>query len=281
VQVDVFSTRTGNGNPLAVVIDSEGLTDSDMTTFARWTNLSETVFLVPPREPRADYSVRIFTPTHELDFAGHPTLGACHAWLTAGGMPTRPDLLVQECRAGLVELRRIEGRLAFAAPPLRRDGPVDEHHLARACEVLGVDRSAVIDSSWCDNGPGWLAVRLADARAVLAVRPDFSRSDGSGIGVIGTHPLGVVGLHPPGADHALEVRAFFRSGNGFSEDPVTGSLNAAVAQWLISEGTLEAPHVAAQGGAVGRAGRVRVHVADGEIWVGGDTCTAVEGSLTI
>lgn len=290
-QVDVFTAEPYLGNPVAVVLDADGIDDDAMARFARWTNLSETTFVLPPTDPAADYRVRIFTPGNELPFAGHPTIGTCHAWLEAGGQPRDGTAIVQECGIGLVTLRRDRGRLAFAAPPLLRSGPVDEADLLPACRVLGIERDEVVDAQWADNGPGWLAVRLESADAVLALEPDFGAADSYDIGVVGPYPLGVVGLRSADAveadaalaadEPAIEVRAFFRAGGVAAEDPVTGSLNAAIAQWLLADGTLTAPYVAAQGSALGRDGRVHVSIADGEVWIGGDATTCITGTVTI
>lgn len=284
-QVDVFTAVPYLGNPVAVVLDAGGIDDPEMARFARWTNLSETTFVLPPTDPAADYRVRIFTPGAELPFAGHPTIGTCHAWLEAGGRPRDDRFIVQECGVGLVTLRRDAGRLAFAAPPLLRSGPVDDPDLEAACRVLAIDCGQVVDAQWADNGPGWLAVRLGSAEAVLAIEPDFGAAESFDIGVVGPHPLGVVGPHLDAARGteapAIEVRAFFRAGSVAAEDPVTGSLNAAIGQWLLAEGAVTAPYVAAQGTALGRAGRVHVSVGDGEVWVGGDAVTCVTGTVAI
>lgn len=268
-QVDVFTEVPYLGNPVAVVLDADGLSDDQMKRFARWTNLSETTFLLPPTRPDADYRVRIFTPSLELPFAGHPTLGTCHAWLSAGGTPRRPDRITQECAAGLIEIRPGDEGLAFAAPPLLRDGPVDEPTLARIADVLRISRAAIVDASWADNGPGWVAVLLSSARDVLALRPGPTDLD-----------IGVVGPYPPGSPAAFEVRAFVPKEGGTDEDPVTGSLNAAIVPWLLRTGRARLPYVASQGTALGRAGRVRVSAgASGEIWVGGGTVTCVSGTV--
>ena len=222
-QVDVFSPEPLLGNPVAVVHDADGVSDEQMAAFARWTNLSETTFLLSPTAPEADYRLRIFTPGRELPFAGHPTLGSAHAWLEAGGRPHADGQVVQECGAGLVTLRRGE-RLAFAAPPLVRSGSVDEADLATITRALGIEHSDVVDAAWVDNGPGWVAVLLRDADAVLALDPDPA--------AFGGLDIGVVGLHPVGGECAIEVRAFV-PGMGIPEDPVTGSLNAGLAQWLV------------------------------------------------
>jgi PhzF family phenazine biosynthesis protein len=244
-----------------------------MQQSARWTRLSETAFLLPPSSPTADYRVRIFTLDRELPFAGHPTLGACHAWLTAGGQPQRSDTIVQECGAGLVSVRRGEGGLAFAAPELIRSGPVDEASLARAAAILGIERGAVVEAHWADNGPGWLAVLLEGADAVLALEP--AATDGQ------RFDIGVVGAYPPGSECAFEVRAIFSDERGnLVEDPVTGSLNASLAHWLLTSGRASAPYVASQGTRLGRRGRARIDQdADGTIWVGGATRTYISGTI--
>jgi PhzF family phenazine biosynthesis protein len=268
-QVNVFSTAPLGGNPVAVVHDSDELSDEQMAAFARWTNLSETTFLLAARDATADYRLRIFTPGGELPFAGHPTLGSAHAWLEEDGVP-RGEELVQECGVGLVRLRRTD-RLSFAAPPLIRSGPVDAADLDRICAGLRVDPGAIVESRWIDNGAGWVAVRLADAAAVLALQPDYGAFEGLDVGV--------VGLHPPGGDAQIEVRGFAPT-MGIPEDPVTGSLNAGLAQWLIADGTLPSSYVAAQGTAIGRDGRAYIDTDDdGTIWVGGDTLTTITGTV--
>ena len=269
-QVDVFTTTPYGGNPVAVVLDATGLSTEEMERFARWTNLSETTFVLPPSDDRADYRVRIFTPSVELPFAGHPTLGTCHAWLAASGAEGR-DAVVQECAAGLVRIRRGDAGLAFAAPPLLRDGPVDEALVERIAALLELDRDEILDAAWADNGPGWVAVLLQDASAVLAVRPRSANLD-----------LGIVGAYPPGAPEAFEVRAFFPHDGVLVEDPVTGSLNAAIAPWLLRTGRATAPYVVSQGTLLGRAGRVHVERDDdGTIWVGGATVTCVSGEVEL
>ena len=270
-QVDVFSPTPLRGNPVAVVHEADDLTEGQMAAFARWTNLSETTFLLRPTDPGADYRLRIFTPGGELSFAGHPTLGSAHAWLDAGGA-AQGGTLVQECGAGLVRIRRGE-RLAFAAPPLLRCEEIDDAALDTACRALGLEAPDVVDARIVQNGPTFVALLLADAAAVLAVRPD--------LGAFGDLDIGVVGPHPPGGETAVEVRVFVPA-LGVAEDPVTGSFNAAVAQWLTADGTLPASYVAAQGTVLGRAGRVHVETADdGTIWVGGDTVTTIEGSVDL
>ena len=277
-QVDVFGARPFAGNPLAVVLDAEGLSTEEMQGFARWTNLSETTFLLPPTSQEADYRVRIFTLARELPFAGHPTLGSCHAWLSAGGTPRRSDLIVQECGAGPVPVRRNEAGLAFAAPPLLRSGPVDEGFAEEVAAVLGIGRWEILEAQWADNGPGWVALLLQDADAVLAVEPDFSRYTGDG-----SLDIGLVGPYPEGAECAFELRALFSDERGaMREDPVTGSLNASVAQWLLATGRARAPYVASQGTRLGRSGRVRIDQdADGTVWVGGTTVACIDGRVEI
>ena len=269
-QVDVFTDTPYLGNPLAVVLGGIDVTDEQMRQFANWTNLSETTFVLPPRHSRADYWVRIFTPTSELPFAGHPTLGTCHAWLEGGGRPAHPGQVVQECGAGLVTIRQDGAGLAFAAPPLVREGPVTDELAEQVARELNIDRADMVDIAWADNGPGWVAVLLASAEAVLAIRPGAVSMD-----------IGVAGLYPPGSPQALEVRAFSRQVSTV-EDPVTGSLNASVAQWLLGSGRIKAPYVASQGTAMGRRGRVHVaQDADGQVWVGGGTVTCVSGTVAL
>jgi PhzF family phenazine biosynthesis protein len=266
-QVDVFTDEAYRGNPVAVVLDAKGLTTEEMQRFANWTNLSETTFVLPPEADGADYRVRIFTPARELPFAGHPTLGTCHAWLSGGGQPRRPDVIVQECGAGLVELRRTEGGLAFAAPPLIRSGPVEPGLLSRIASMLGIGPEDIVDAQWADNGPGWVAVLLHSAEAVLALRPREAEID-----------VGVAGPYPAGSPEAFEVRAFTPKLGGVGEDPVTGSLNASLAGWLLDSGRATAPYVASQGTALGRRGRVHIsRDPDGTIWVGGSTRICLEG----
>lgn len=270
-QVDVFTAVPYRGNPVAVVLDADDMSTEEMQRFAHWTNLSETTFVVAPRSPEADYGVRIFTTTEELPFAGHPTLGSCHAWLTAGGTPHHADEVVQECGVGLVRIRRNGDRLGFAAPELLRGGPLDDTTIAEACAALGIGVDRVVDSSWIDNGPGWLGLLLASAEEVLALQ-------------CAATPLkiGIAGPHPAGHDAAIEVRAFYPAGDATFEDPVTGSLNASLAQWLTGNGRLTLPYTATQGAAVGRAGRISLDGdATGTIWVGGDAVTCVAGTVEV
>jgi PhzF family phenazine biosynthesis protein len=270
-QVDVFGSGPCSGNPVAVVLDAEGLSTEEMQRFSRWTNLSETTFVLPPDSPEADYRVRIFTPVLELPFAGHPTLGTCHAWLEGGGEARDPDEVVQECGAGLVRIRHDEDRLAFAAPPLLRSGPASEAEAAKIAAALDLDPAEMLAVEWVDNGPGWIAVLLESAERVLELQPRRLDFD-----------LGVVGFHPEGSEAAIELRAFFPINGVAAEDPVTGSLNASVAQWLLGSGRLSAPYIATQGSAIGRAGRVHVDQDEnGTIWVGGHCETVVVGAVHI
>ncbi|GAB6986657.1 PhzF family phenazine biosynthesis protein [Nocardioides pyridinolyticus] len=271
-QVDVFSAQPLLGNPVAVVHAADGVTDEQMAAFARWTNLSETTFLLTPTDPAADYRLRIWTPGGELPFAGHPTLGSAHAWLEAGGVPAgedAQDVIVQECGAGLVRIRRGE-RLSFGAPPLTRSGPVDDADLAAIGAALAIPRADIVDSAWIDNGPGWVGVLLRDAEAVLAVEPDWAAFGDLKIGVVGPYADGPL---------AAELRAF-RPGYGMPEDPVTGSLNAGVGQWLAGR-RLPTSYVASQGTALQRAGRIHVELVGDQVWVGGDTRTTITGEVSL
>ena len=284
-QIDVFSGRPGYGNPVAVVLDADGLSDSDMRRFAAWTNLSETTVLMPPtdagRAAGADYRLRIFSPNGELPFAGHPTLGSCHAWLKAGGQPQVAGQVVQECGVGLVTLRQDGERLAFAAPPLIKSGPLAEEDVALIARGLGVARSDILHHAWCDNGPNWRGVMLRSSEQVLALKPDASILGQLDVGVVG--PRGKVGVigSTDAEGIAFEVRAFFPGNNGLAEDPVTGSLNAALAQWLIGAGLAPTQYVAAQGTCLGRAGRVYVQQDGDTIWVGGSSVTCMAGEVLL
>jgi len=279
-QVDVFTAVPYLGNPVAVVLDGRGLSTEEMQSFTRWTNLSEATFVLPPDHPEADYKLRIFYPSAELPFAGHPTLGSCHAWLKAGGKP-KADLIVQECGVGLVKIRREGDRLAFAAPPLLKSGPLPEEDVVLIARGLGVPRTDIVAHAWCDNGPKWRGVMLRHAAQVLALRPDASVLAGLDVGVVG--PRGKVGVVGPRDDDcAFEVRAFFPGNNGMAEDPVTGSLNAALAQWLIAAGMAPERYIASQGTALGRAGRVFVERdANGTVWIGGASVTCIEGQVQL
>ena len=270
-QVDVFSSIPMRGNPLAVVLEAEGLSDQDMQALASWTNLSETTFLLPPRNELADYRVRIFTPGGELPFAGHPTLGSAHAWLESGGEPKDPTLIIQECEAGLIQVRRDDqGTLAFRAPERIRTGPLDSKTLEYLCAGLGIEASAVIDHQWVDNGPGWAALQLQDASEVLALEPNF--------GAIPDVMLGVIGAYPKGSETDYEIRSFAPR-IGVNEDPVTGSLNASVAQWFFEKGEAKQSYSVSQGRLLGRNGLVHLSVdAEGASWVGGATTTVIRGA---
>jgi PhzF family phenazine biosynthesis protein len=270
-QVNVFSSDPLGGNPLAVVHSAEGLSEAQMAALARWTNLSETTFLLAPTDPGADYHVRIFTPARELLFAGHPTLGACHAWLAAGGKPRTPGLVVQQCGVGLVRVRCDGPRLEFAAPPLRRTGTLEPDVLAKIAKALALAPSDIVHHQWVDNGPGWCAVMLRSARQVLSLKPDWAALD--------PLKLGVVGPQDAGHDAAFEVRAFI--GGGGYEDPVTGSLNASLAQWLFGAGLAKSAYVAAQGTALQRTGRVHLRQDGKEVWVGGDVVDVVRGEVNL
>ena len=269
-QVDVFSRAAYLGNPVAVILDADGLDDEDMLRMARWTNLSETTFVLSPTTHRADYRLRIFTPGGELPFAGHPTLGSAHAWLEHGGIPMVRDRLCQECEAGLVEVRRREGLLWFAAPPTRRSGDIEEEYLGQIVEAFGIDHDQVLAHQWVDNGPGWAVVRLATAQQVLDLQPDLTR--------IPTAMVGAIGAYPDGSEHAFELRTF-APGVGVEEDPVCGSMNASVAQWFLRTGTVSGGYRVSQGRRLDRAGDITITAdTDGTIWVGGNTNTLFHGA---
>jgi PhzF family phenazine biosynthesis protein len=269
-QVDVFSPTPYLGNPVAVILDAEDLEDADMQRIARWTNLSETTFVLPPATPAADYRLRIFTPGGELPFAGHPTLGSAHAWLERGETPKGPDCVLQECDAGLVEVRRRAGLLSFAAPPTRRSGAIEQEYLGQIVEAFGIGHDQVLTHQWVDNGPGWAVVQLATAHEVLELQPDLSR--------IPAAMVGAIGAYPAGSEHAFELRTF-APGVGVAEDPVCGSMNAAVAQWLVRTGVVSGSYRVAQGRRLDRAGDVTITAdPDGTIWVGGHTNTLFHGT---
>lgn len=271
-QVDVFSHEPFRGNPVAVIIDATGLDTDTMQRIARWTNLSETTFLLPPTNDRADYKLRIFTPGGELPFAGHPTLGSARAWLDEGGVPGTAGRLIQECGTGLIELRDDVDVLSFAAPPVRRTGPIDAEYLGRIVAAYGISPEQVIGHQWVDNGPGWAVVQLASADEVLVLEPDLS--------LIPDAMVGAVGAYPAGSPHAFELRAFAPLQN-VAEDPVTGSLNASVAQWLTSTGQAPKRYTVAQGARLGRTGEITITVEDGTVWVGGVATTRFHGTVTI
>jgi PhzF family phenazine biosynthesis protein len=282
-QVDVFTGKPYYGNPLGVVLDGTGLSTEEMQHFTNWTNLSECTFVLPPAHAEADYRVRIFCPGRELPFAGHPTLGTCHAWLEAGGKP-KAQHIVQECGVGLVKIKRdaASARLAFAAPPLIRGGPLDEADVLLIAHGLKIERSDIVAHAWCDNGPKWRGVMLRNAEQVLALKPDVAILEGLDIGVVGPRgKVGVVGAQSTGDDTQFEVRAFFPGNNGLCEDPVTGSLNAAIAQWLIGAGLAPTRYIAAQGTAMARAGRVHVEQNGADIWIGGASVTCIDGKVSL
>ncbi|WP_144720835.1 PhzF family phenazine biosynthesis protein [Agrococcus jejuensis] len=271
-QVDVFSSTPFLGNPVAVVLDADGIGDDDMLRIARWTNLSETTFVLPPTRAGADYRLRIFTPGGELPFAGHPTLGSAAAWLRAGGEPAGDDV-VQECGAGLVRIRRSGGILSFEAPPTVRSGAIDEDEVDAIAAAFGIERAAIVDHQWIDNGPGWCIVRLASADEVLALEPDLSR--------IPDAMVGAIGAYSPGSPHAFELRAFAPA-IGVAEDPVCGSMNASAAQWLTGSGIATAPYTVSQGARLQRAGEIAIATdAEGAVWVGGACTVAIEGTIEV
>lgn len=275
-QVDVFTGTPYRGNPLAVVLDGTGLADAQMQHFARWTNLSETTFLLPPRGDEADYHVRIFTPGGELPFAGHPTLGSCHAWLEAGGKPRSSEFIVQDCGVGLVRIRREGSRLAFAAPQLKRSAP-SPAVLAQVAQALGVKASQVIAAQALDNGPVWTAMLLDSPQTVLGLSPNHLQLKQLG------HKVGVAAIYPQASQAGphLEVRAF-AAPVGVTEDPVTGSLNASLAQWLIAEGHMPQRYLAAQGACLERAGRIHLERdPHQQVWVGGESVTCVSGAVVL
>ena len=270
-QIDVFSGKPYRGNPVAVVVDCDGLDDGEMQQFARWTNLSETTFLLHPTNPAADYRVRFFTPTEELPFAGHPTLGSAYAWLIYGGTPRSDNTIVQECEVGLIDVRRDGNSLSFAAPSLLRGGSVEESLVIEAAASLGIDGNVIIDSAWIDNGPGWLGVQLGSAEQVLAIKPQKTNLT-----------LGVIGAYPTGSRFAYEVRAFYSSSGVTVEDPVTGSLHASMAQWLIGAGRFVPPYLASQGIAMGHAGEVHVSLDEWQqVWIGGEVTACIQGTVEI
>jgi PhzF family phenazine biosynthesis protein len=265
-QVDVFSAVPYKGNPLAVVHDADALTDTQMAAFANWTNLSETAFLLQPTDSAADYRVRIFTPSEEFAFAGHPTLGACHAWLAAGGRPKGAEI-VQQCEIGLIRIRRHD-RLTFAAPPATPE-EIDEATRAKVAASLRVDPAVILATQRVAKTPGWIAALFASREEVLALQPDFAAMGDLKIGAVAPTAKG---------EADFEVRGFVP---GIGEDPVTGSLNAGLARWLIGTGRAPARYTAAQGTAIGRAGRIYLEQEGANIWVGGDCVTCITGDVVI
>lgn len=272
-QVDVFSTVPYLGNPVAVVLDGSGLDDEQMQRVARWTNLSETTFVLPPTTDEADYQLRIFTPGGELPFAGHPTLGSAHAWLENGGIPAAEGRIVQQCLAGLVTVLRDGDTLSFAAPPTVRSGPLDEGYINAVAAAFGINRDDILSHQWVDNGPGWAVVQLAKAADVLALEPDLTR--------IPDAMIGAIGAHPAGSERLFEMRTF-APGVGVTEDPVCGSMNAGVAQWLTRTGTAPTTYRVSQGSRVGRDGTIVLTVDNtGAVWVGGATTACIRGTITL
>jgi len=272
-QVDVFSSTQYLGNPVAVVLDADGLDADMMQRVARWTNLSETTFVLPASSAEADYRLRIFTPGGELPFAGHPTLGSAHAWLESGGIPRDPATIVQEVEAGLIAIRRDGDLLSFAAPPTIRSGDLDEQYVGQIVEAFGIERSKILAHQWVDNGPGWAVVRLATAQEVLDLTPDLAR--------IPDAMVGAIGAYPEGAEHAFEMRTFAPA-LGIAEDPVCGSMNASVGQWLVRSGAVAGGYRVSQGSRLGRAGDIVITVGDdGSVWVGGSTTTLFRGEALI
>ncbi len=270
-QVNVFSTDPLGGNPVAVIHGAKGLSEARMSALARWTNLSETTFLLPPTNPLADYQLRIFSPGGELPFAGHPTLGSCHAWLCAGGKPKNSSVVIQQCQAGLVNIRKHNSLLEFSAPPLIRTGLLDNDTLIKISKALNLASSDIVQHQWVDNGPGWCAVMLGSAQQVLDIKPNWA--------ALAPLNLGVVGPHYSNFEANLEVRAFV--GSGGYEDPVTGSLNASLAQWLMGAGLIKSPYIAAQGTILQRSGRVHLRKENDNIWVGGHVVEVIRGEIGV
>lgn len=268
--LDVFASGPLSGNPLAVVRGGEALSSEAMLALTRWLGFSETTFLLPPTDPKADYRVRIFYPAGELPFAGHPTLGTARAWLATGGVPQVSGTIVQECGIGLVDVREDGERLAFRAPPLRMSGPLSEEERAEAIAIAGVDPREVVDAVHANNGPNWKLLILRSARAVLAAQPAARAPVPTDVGLVGPHPAG--------SPMQFEVRAFFADATGrLAEDPVTGSLNAAIAQALVARGGAGQGYVAGQGRNVGADGRVHVDVTVDGIWIGGKAVVLSHG----
>jgi PhzF family phenazine biosynthesis protein len=275
-QVDVFSSKALRGNPLAVVIGADALSDDQMAAFANWTNLSETTFLLEPRSLGADYRVRIFTREREVPFAGHPTLGSCHVWLAVGGVAKGREI-VQECGLGLIHIRRAPERLSFAAPELVRSGPVEPEILVRALKGLDLTPEAIAASNWVDNGSHWLAIMLHSRDEVLALRPNYSTLAGLKVGV-----FAAFNPKKDGTFAQFEVRAFSAEDVGLGhEDPVTGSLNAGLARWLINSRIAPSEYVVSQGTVLRRMGRVHIEQDGSQIWVGGTVRTCVMGKLML
>jgi PhzF family phenazine biosynthesis protein len=272
-QVDVFSPTPYLGNPVAVILDGADLTDEDMAKVARWTNLSETTFVLPPTTQKADYRLRILTPGGELPFAGHPTLGSACAWLTNGGVPKSRDRIVQECAAGLVDVRHQGDRFAFAAPPLVRSGPLEEAHVLEVAAAFGIERGHVIAHQWVDTGPGWAIVELRTAAEVLALEPDLSR--------IPAAMIGAIGAYPAGSGHTHEMRTF-APGVAVPEDPACGSMSAGVGRWLLTTDSARAELSISQGARLARSATITVRRDDtGQIWVGGAATVQILGNIVL
>ena len=271
-QVDVFTDQPLLGNPLAVVHQANDLSPAQMAQFANWTNLSETTFLLAPTDASADYKVRIFTPSAELSFAGHPTLGSCFAWLENGGRPKSSEFIIQECGVGLIKIRREKTFLSFAAPKLIKSGALDENTLLNLVDALGLNPEDIVLHQWVDNGPGWCAVMLKTAEQVLSIKPDVQKLQG--------FKLGVIGPYPKGSETDFEVRAFVVP-LGITEDPVTGSLNAGLASWLINAGLVGESYSVSQGTALGRKGRVFIKKTGDDIWIGGQVASCVKGTVSL
>ena len=296
-QIDVFTSTPYLGNPVAVVLEGDGLSDAEMASFARWTNLSETTFVLPPVNKLADYRLRIFTPGSELPFAGHPTLGSCHGWLEAGGQPKNKDFIVQECAKGLINIRRDANlRLAFAAPEMTRSAP-SPVVLAQVAAALGIKAAQITAAQLLDNGPLWLGLLLDSPEAVLQLAPNHQELAKLGVkvGVAGMYPVEAASPLIARANREakaftqeaamtqpdLEVRAFAAS-MGVNEDPVTGSLNASLAQWLMADGYMPGQYTAAQGACLQRAGQIYLQRDDeGQLWVGGESVTCINGTVTL
>jgi len=270
-QINVFSADPVSGNPVAVIHDAEALSEDQMCALARWTNLSETTFLLKSDNPKADYRLRIFSPGGELPFAGHPTLGSCHAWLSAGGKPRDSDVIVQQCDAGLINIRREGSLLEFSAPPLVRCGPLEDEVVSKIAKAFDLSLSEIVRHQWVDNGPGWCAIILDSAQQVLSLKPDWA--------ALSPLNLGVAGPHGSGHDADLEVRAFV--GKRGYEDPVTGSLNASLAQWLVKDNLIKPIYTAAQGTILQRAGRVHLRQFLDEVWVGGQVIEVINGEINL
>jgi len=270
--VDVFGSAPMRGNPLGVVHGAEGLSEAQMLELTVWLGFSETTFLLPPTDSAADYRVRIFYPGGEMPFAGHPTLGTCHAWQQAGGVAKRSGTVVQECGVGLVEVRQESDLLSFRAPPFTHYGPLSDGERAEAARIAGVPQDRIVEAMHVANGPGWQMLRLASAADVLAAQPVADAPNGTDIGLAGPHPAG--------SEVSWEIRAFFANLQGkLAEDPVTGSFNAGVAMHLFGKEMARGSYIAAQGQKVGADGRIHCRQDDdGSVWIGGRTAMIASGA---